>query len=34
MKLLLKLVAGASIIGLIANCVKTFIKEDKQEIYY
>ncbi|CVI67248.1 hypothetical protein BN3660_00802 [Eubacteriaceae bacterium CHKCI004] len=34
MKLLLKLVAGASIIGLIAYCVKTLIKEDKQEIYY
>lgn len=34
MKLLLKIVAGASVIGLIAYCVKTFMKEDEPEIYY
>ncbi len=34
MKLLLKIVAGASVIGLVAYCVKIFMQEDEPEIYY
>lgn len=34
MKTFLKIMAGASVIGLIAYCVKTFMKEDEPEIYY
>lgn len=34
MKTLLKIMAGASVIGFIAYCVKTVMKKDESEIYY